>query len=120
MKDLSNAVHDAGFKFGIYSSAGSKTCAGFPGSLGYEVKDAAQYAAWGVDYLKYDNCYNEGVSAKTRYGSMATALASTGRSIFYSICNWGNEQIAQWGGSIANSWRTTQDIEVYHTTTNQW
>jgi len=51
---------------------------------------------------------------------MATALASTGRDIFYSICNWGNEQIASWGSTIANSWRTTNDIEVYETTTNQW
>jgi alpha-galactosidase len=52
---------------------------------------------------------------------MANALASTGRDIFYSICNWGNEQVAQWAGSIANSWRTTMDIEIYSDpATNQW
>jgi alpha-galactosidase len=91
MQDLSGKVHDAEMKLGIYSSAGSKTCAGFPGSLGYETKDAEVYAEWGVDYLKYDNCFNEGVAATVRYGAMSDALMATGRDIFYSICNWGNE-----------------------------
>ena len=78
------------------------------------------YAEWGVDYLKYDNCFNEGVPATERYKTMSDALLATGRDIFYSICNWGNEQVTTWGASVANSWRTTQDIEIYNTTTNQW
>jgi len=120
MASVSEYVHAAGYLFGIYSSAGSMTCQQFPGSLGYETQDANTYAEWKVDYLKYDNCFNEGVSAKKRYTDMANALAATNRAIFYSICNWGNEQIASWGNTIANSWRTSQDISIYTSTENQW
>mgnify|MGYP000927164262 CR=1 FL=1 len=120
MKEVGDYVHSKNLSFGIYSSAGTKTCAGYPGGLGYEMIDAKDYASWGVDYLKYDNCYNKGVSALTRYTDMANALKATGRDIFYSICNWGNESIASWGATIANSWRTTQDIEVYSSNENQW
>ncbi|KAL1637923.1 hypothetical protein SLS56_000480 [Neofusicoccum ribis] len=49
-------IHDLGLKIGIYSSAGATTCAGYPASLGYEEIDAATWAEWGIDYLKYDNC----------------------------------------------------------------
>jgi alpha-galactosidase len=63
MKAVGDSIHNANMKFGIYNSAGSKTCAGLPGGLGYEYIDAADYASWGVDLLKYDNCYNEGVPA---------------------------------------------------------
>ena len=52
IKFLADHAHDLGLKFGIYSSAGTKTCAGRAGSLGYEEKDAQFYAAAGVDYLK--------------------------------------------------------------------
>lgn len=97
MKDVADAVHKLGLKLGIYSSAGSKTCGGYPGSLGYETQDATMYAQWGIDYLKYDNCYQEGVPALDRYTTMAKALNATGREIFYSICNWGNEDVATWG-----------------------
>lgn len=53
---LADQIHDMGFKIGIYSSAGTQTCAGYPASIGYESIDAASWAAWGIDYLKYDNC----------------------------------------------------------------
>jgi alpha-galactosidase len=121
MKAVGDYVHSKELKFGIYSSAGTKTCGGFPGSLGYENKDAGNFTQWGVDYLKYDNCYNNGVAGIIRYTDMANALKATGRDVFYSLCNWGNEQVATtWGPMIAHSWRTTQDIEIYKTTTNQW
>jgi|ERR1700733_3941341 len=54
MKVVGDYIHSLGLKFGVYSDAGSKTCAGRPGGLGHEYQDAIQYAAWGVDYLKYD------------------------------------------------------------------
>ena len=57
MNDLATYIHGKGLKFGIYSSAGTKTCEGFPGSLGFEDKDAMTWASWEVDYVKYDNCY---------------------------------------------------------------
>ena len=46
-----------GLRFGVYGDSGDKTCSGFTGSLGHEKEDAAQFAAWGVDLLKYDDCY---------------------------------------------------------------
>ena len=101
----------------MYSSAGTLTCGGFPAGLGHEVTDANDFASWGIDYLKYDNCYNQGVPARKRYGDMSKALRDTtkktGREIFFSICSWGDEQIADWGYTVGNSWRTTQDIEIY-------
>jgi alpha-galactosidase len=120
MKAIGDKIHKEGLLYGIYSSAGTYTCQKRPGGLGHETEDANDYASWGVDYLKYDNCFNEGVPAFDRYNAMAEALSATGRSIFYSICNWGNENVAEWGNSIANSWRTTQDIEIYLTNENQW
>jgi len=111
MKNLSIYVHSLGLKFGLYSSAGNYTCQGRPGSLGFEEIDAKTYAEWEVDYLKYDNCYNNKVSGKNiRYPAMRDALNKTGRPIFYSICNWGEENTATWAAEVGNSWRTTGDI----------
>src|ERR1039457_2470930 len=56
MKALADFVHSKGLKLGIYSSPGPKTCAKFEGSYGHELQDAKTYAAWGIDYLKYDLC----------------------------------------------------------------
>lgn len=111
MKAMGDYLHAKGLKFGVYSSAGKKTCEGRAGGLGFEEIDAADYAAWGVDYLKYDNCYNDDhVPGQLRYPAMRDALKATGRPIFFSICSWGEEGIANWGASVGNSWRTTQDI----------
>jgi alpha-galactosidase len=83
---LIEEVHQNGFKFGLYSDAGQKTCQGRPGSYGYEQIDAKTYAKWKVDYLKYDNCHNEGLPARYRYPIMRNALNATGRHIYYSMC----------------------------------
>jgi alpha-galactosidase len=66
--------------------AGTKTCDGRPGSLHYETKDASTYASWKVDYLKYDNCYDDGTKPEVRYPPMRDALNATGRPIFFSMC----------------------------------
>ena len=72
-------VHSKGLKLGIYESAGTATCAGYPGSLNHEQTDANSFASWGVDYLKYDNCNNQGISAQTRYTAMrARSVWGTG------------------------------------------
>jgi alpha-galactosidase len=91
------------------------TCAGYPGSLGHEKVDAQTFACWGVDYLKYDNCYNQGQSGTpqisyNRYKAMSDALNATGRPMLYSLCNWGDDKPWEWGSSIANSWRMSGDI----------
>ncbi len=62
------------------------TCAGRPGSLGYETKDANTYAAWAVDYLKFDSCFTNGTPAVVEYSAMRDALNASGRPIFYSLC----------------------------------
>jgi alpha-galactosidase len=114
MKALGDYIHARGLKFGIYTSAGTKTCntAGFPGGLGHEQQDANLFASFGVDYLKYDNCNNQGVDAVQRYTAMRNALANTGRPITYSITEWGqtNPKVWTWGAPIGNLWRTTGDI----------
>ncbi|MGI5373490.1 NPCBM/NEW2 domain-containing protein [Streptomyces sp. CA-251387] len=112
IKAVADYVHSKGLKFGIYTSAGTKTCnsAGFPGALGHEYSDAQQFADWGVDYLKYDNCNNQGVDAKLRYTTMRDALRATGRPIVYSICEWGQNKPWEWAADVGHLWRTTGDI----------
>jgi alpha-galactosidase len=112
IKALADYVHARGLKLGLYTSAGTKTCnaKGFPGGLGHEASDARQFAAWGVDYLKYDNCHNQGVAAVQRYTAMRNALAATGRKIVLSICEWGQSSPWTWAGNVAHLWRTTGDI----------
>ncbi|MFB7471474.1 NPCBM/NEW2 domain-containing protein [Kitasatospora sp. NPDC056184] len=112
IKALADYVHGKGLKFGIYSSAGDHTCdvKGFPGGLGHEQQDADLWASWGVDYLKYDNCHNQGTDARTRYRTMGEALKRTGRPILYSICEWGSTGPWNWAQPVGNSWRTTGDI----------
>ncbi|MGF1428138.1 glycoside hydrolase family 27 protein [Kitasatospora sp. LaBMicrA B282] len=105
-------VHALGLKLGIYEDAGTSTCAGYPGSLGHETQDAASFAAWGVDYLKYDNCNNNGLPSLPRYTAMRDALRATGRPILFSLCNWGSESPWTWGASTGNLWRTTGDINA--------
>lgn len=107
MKVVGDYIHSNGLKFGIYSSAGTMTCQQKAGSLYHEQIDASDWASWGVDYLKYDNCYNDSIPATIRYPNMRDALLETGRDIFYSVCNWGEEETWKWAPETANSWRTT-------------
>lgn len=110
IKALCDYVHSKGLKLGIYSDAGTQTCAGMPGSLGHEYQDALQYARWGVDYLKYDWCNTTNVNAKCAYQLMSDALHAAGRPIFFSMCEWGSNHPWKWAREIGNSWRTTPDI----------
>ena len=108
MKALADYVHSKGLKFGLYSDHGSATCQGRVGSYGYETTDAQDYASWGVDYLKYDNCnLVAGSTLQADYTRMRDALAATGRPIVFSICAWHYES---WMPSVGNLWRTTGDI----------
>jgi alpha-galactosidase len=112
IKALADYVHSLGLKFGIYSDAGSKTCAGRPGGLGHEYQDAIQYAAWGVDYLKYDWCNTTTQDAKASYVNIRQALDASGRPIVLSICEWGTAKPWLWGKEVGgNLWRTTGDIQ---------
>jgi len=126
MKALADYVHAKGLKFGIYSSPGPKTCAGFEGSYGHEVQDAQTYADWGVDFLKYDLCglrdlmgvYDSRPDVmkansimREAYAKMHRAIQQTGRPIIYSICQYGSDSVWEWGADVGgNLWRTTDDI----------
>ncbi|RDS79252.1 glycoside hydrolase family 27 protein [Dyella monticola] len=124
MKALVDYVHSKGLKFGIYSSPGPKTCAGYTGSYGHEAQDATLYASWGVDYLKYDLCsFTDSLKGKPEaeqvammkaaYLKMHEALKATGRPIVYALCSYGWGRVWAWGKDVgANLWRTTDDIEA--------
>ncbi|HLY18550.1 MAG TPA: alpha-galactosidase [Bryobacteraceae bacterium] len=110
MKALADYVHAKGLRFGIYSDAGTGTCQNRPGGRGYEFQDARQYAAWGVDYLKYDWCNHSTQDAAAAYSIMRDALKKSGRPIVFSLCEWGSTKPWLWAGDVGNLWRSTGDI----------
>jgi len=121
IKPLADYVHSLGLKFGIYSDAGSKTCAGRPGGLGHEYQDALKYAAWGVDYLKYDWCHTTTQDARASYANIRQALDTAGRPIVLSICEWGSHQPWLWSAEVGgNLWRTTGDISDKWQSKKKW
>jgi alpha-galactosidase len=115
MTSLAAYVHSKGLKLGIYSSPGPRTCGGFEGSYAHEEQDAQMYAAWGVDYLKYDWCSASRVwkddDMQAAYQKMGDALQKTGRPIVYALCQYGRNFVGTWSQQVgANVWRTTGDI----------
>ena len=125
MKALADYIHSKGLKFGIYSSPGLKTCGGFAGSYGHEEQDAKTYASWGVDYLKYDVCSFKSFAKKQSNGDekaanammqqaylkMHEAMQATGRTMIFSLCEYGNPEVWHWGTKVGgNLWRTADDI----------
>ena len=121
IKAVAEYVHSVGLKFGIYSDAGSKTCEGRPGGLGHEYQDALQYAAWGVDYLKYDWCNTTTQDAKASYANIRAALDAAGRPIVLSICEWGKASPWLWGKEVGgNLWRATGDIQDRWAGKKEW
>jgi len=126
MKGLADYVHSKGLKIGIYSGPGTKTCGGFPASLGHEEQDAKMYADWGIDYLKYDLCSfipdvmqkqspsDEAAQMRlmiAAYTKMGNALKATGRPIVFSLCQYGWDSPWEWAPALGgNLWRTTGDI----------
>ena len=118
---LSNYVRSRGLKFGIYGVPGSETCANFwdeyptysLGSLGHEQQDAETFAAWRVDFLKYDWCRadeTDGLDRKAAFSLMRDQLQATGRPIVYAISEYGRAEPWRWAKPIAHQWRTTEDI----------
>jgi len=112
MKALVDYVHSKGLKFGLYNCAGTKTCAGYPGTRGYEYQDARFYASLGIDYLKFDWCNTEGINAKEAYTTMSKALKKAGRPIVFSLCEWGTNKPWLWAENVGQLWRTTGDISA--------
>jgi len=113
MKALADYVHSKGLKFGMYSCAGTHTCAGYPGSFEHEFQDARQFAEWEVDYLKYDYCFKpRNMDGELLYRRMGLALKNCGRDILFSACNWGADEVHRWiRSSGAHMYRSTEDIQ---------
>jgi alpha-galactosidase len=121
IKALADYIHAKGLKFGIYTDAGTMTCAKRLGSIGHEYQDAKQYANWGVDYLKEDWCSTlPGQNSESSYTLMRDALAAAGRPIVFSICEWGSTKPWLWAGPIGNLWRATGDIQDCWDCKKQW
>ena len=118
MLKLSTDLHNMGLKLGIYSSPGPMTCGGYLGSYEHELLDAQTWAAWGIDYIKYDWCtYNDIAKDQSipelqkPYIHFRSVLDSVDRDIIYSICQYGRGDVWQWGEEVGgNLWRTTGDI----------
>jgi alpha-galactosidase len=125
---LASYVHGKGLNFGIYSAPNTGTCEGlygspakptvYVGSLGHEQQDAKSYAAWGVDFLKYDDCGGP----QSAFAPMRDALRATGRPIVYSINPYDGTICTPTGAhtstcgldlpGIANMWRIGTDIKA--------
>lgn len=125
IKAVADYIHSLGLKFGIYSAPGCLTCQKLMGSLGHEQIDADDYAAWGVDYLKYDHCNYPNTITEARKTSrdscraafelMRQCLNNTKRPVIYSVhdvCT-GLEHAGAlpWVKTIANMHRTGGDIK---------
>ena len=118
MKALGDYIHGRGLKFGVYTSPGPKTCAGYEGSYLHELADARAYAKWGVDFLKYDWCSYGGIAKdhslpelQKPLAIMRLALDACDRDMVYSLCQYGMGDVWQWGETVgANMWRTTGDL----------
>ncbi|PAD71420.1 alpha-galactosidase [Paenibacillus campinasensis] len=112
MRALADYIHGKGLKLGMYSCVGTHTCAGHPGSFEHEFQDAALFAEWGVDYLKYDYCFKpRHISGELLYKRMSLALKNCGRDILFSACNWGADNVYDWiRESGAHMYRSTGDI----------
>ncbi len=132
MKKLCDDIHALGLKAGIYSSPWVTTYAGFSGDgsdnekgewtriegypaytvnqhLGkysFAANDAKQFAAWGIDYLKYD--WNPNNVEHTKI--MSDALRSSGRDVVFSLSNSAPFKDIAELSKLANCWRTTGDI----------
>lgn len=112
MNDVSDYVHSKGLKFGMYSCAGVRTCADYPGSFDHEFLDAETFAEYGCDFLKYDFCFKpETINGPLLYRRMGMALKSCGREILFSACNWGSDEVGTWiRAAGAHMYRSTGDI----------
>ena len=112
MKAVGDYIHSRGLKYGIYASIGTATCSGgTAGSLDHEYQDVAQFASWGVDYIKADRCNADGLVMKDIYARWRGAIIASGRSIVLSASdNNPTDEPWAWGPLTAGQWRISPDI----------
>ncbi len=120
MRALTDYIHSLGLKAGIYTSPGPTTCAGYAGAYQHEERDAARFAEWGFDFLKYDWCSYGAIAPdptpeelKAPYLTMRRALDAQPRDIVYNLCQYGMGNVWEWGADVGgNCWRTTGDLGI--------
>jgi alpha-galactosidase len=122
MKAMTDYIHSHGLKAGIYSSPGFQTCQEWAGSYGHESADADQYAKWGFDLLKYDQCSGgaflkrlrtnvPGFQTKHFWAPMSNFLRSQNRDILFNLCQYGQDSPWKWAPELGiQSWRTGGDL----------
>lgn len=116
MKAMTDYLHKMGLKAGIYSSPGPLTCGGAAGSYEHEEQDAKQFAAWGFDLLKYDQCSyqrKDGSLAEFQkpYRKMGMILPGLDRDVIFNLCQYGQADVWKWGREVGGHfWRTSGDI----------
>jgi alpha-galactosidase len=120
IKFIADYIHSKGLKFGIYTCCGTKTCGGRPGSYGYEAIDADTYAEWGVDFIKEDWCFTNGMDARERYKIMSDAIKASGRKMLLSLCEWGVSSPWEWAAGVGVMWRSTNDIQDCFDCVRNW
>lgn len=117
MRALGEYLHNRSLLFGIYTAAHGLTCQRRPGSYGFEAQDVATYCEWGVDYIKVDQCagaaYAQQNTSWIKFRAAIDACTrATGRPIFLSVESCGEVAgCGQWVGGLANSWRTSADVQ---------
>jgi alpha-galactosidase len=107
---LGRYVHARGLKLGVDAHTGDcqRPELTTPGSVGYEQADAAAFADWGVDYLKYARCSAAADDDPTTFGTMRAAVDQTRRPMVFGVVA---SPFKDWQPTIAQQWRTHGDIE---------
>jgi alpha-galactosidase len=103
---LSDWVHARGLSFGIYSHI--QDCFEMAGGEGFEAMDVASYVAWGVDYLKYVNCFGANEEPRQPVEALAAALADAERPIVLSLAA---APFQEWMAGLAQVWRVSSDAQ---------
>lgn len=111
MPALVDYVHSKGMYIGLYTCVGTETCKkGRPGSYGHYQQDADNFAAWGVDMVKADNCHKPSNESQIDlYTQLGQALNNTGHPMIFAMCNWGEEDVSSWGPGISQMFRIQMD-----------
>lgn len=129
MANIAAYIHSLGLKAGIYTDAGKDGCSMYPdsgpkymntGSEGHYDQDFLQFSKWGFDYVKVDWCggAKNKRSGAVQYAQIAHAIQkaekTTGRKLYFSICEWGSQNPWFWGPGVgeieSTMWRTGGDI----------
>jgi alpha-galactosidase len=100
-----------GLALGLYTCAGTKTCKyGRPGSAGHYAQDAATLTGWGVQWIKADNCNTGGLGEPHEYfANFSAAINATGVPVVFHSCEWGLDDVFEWGPSLTQVYRVRPD-----------